>query len=155
MAVTHDDNYFDVMEITGESPEILSGVIQSGVLLEFSDGEGPAFFAPEIVRSGVTVGVLYGVLPFKFIFFAEPLEVLCVEYFINESGKEKLIGLEEPTFVTSDFSNKIGTSNGVWVPGFLFPAAFQAGVIQLVPVMPSPLASQAAWQPGVGPPWKR
>ena len=54
MAVTHDDNYFDVVEITGERPEILTGVVQSGVVQALDDGDGACFFAPAIVDGGTS-----------------------------------------------------------------------------------------------------
>ena len=44
MGVTHDDNYFDVVEITGEPPWIETGVVQSGVLLTLNNGGGPEYF---------------------------------------------------------------------------------------------------------------
>ena len=70
------------------------------------------------------------------IVFDEPKEVICVEYFINEIGEEALIGLEQPTNITIDFASLHGTTNMVFFQGSNFPAAFQPGVIELVPVYP-------------------
>ena len=55
----------------------------------------------------------------------------------HPSWGELLIGLEEPTFVTVNFSNSVAL-NVVAVEAQGFPAAFQPGVIELVPVYDFP-----------------